>query len=125
MSVDEFERVRAALRAEEHALAEELDRIDADAKEVVDVTAQYVRDQLATQAQRIRAAIAQQREEAAAAAEETLAGDAFAVDDLATAYPADEETVTDDAGVDGAPEADVLHVATDDDAPTDDVERGD
>ena len=71
MGVDEeFERVRTALRTEEQALARELDQIDAEARATVDASVEHVRAQLATQADRIREAIAQQREEVEARQEE-------------------------------------------------------
>lgn len=60
---DEFERVRTALHAEEQALAEELDRIEAEARAAVDASVEQVRADLATQSDRIREAIAQQRDE--------------------------------------------------------------
>ena len=115
MGVDEeFERVRTALRTEEQALARELDQIDAEARATVDASVEHVRAQLATQADRIREAIAQQREEVEARQEELR-------DDEA------EWTAADDAGADGGLEADdaVDGDATEPDAPTTTVEQPD
>lgn len=62
MSVEnEFDRVRMALRAEEEQLARELERIDAAARASVEAAAEHARTELATQADRIREAIAQHR----------------------------------------------------------------
>ncbi|MFS0705300.1 hypothetical protein AB6N23_12320 [Cellulomonas sp. 179-A 9B4 NHS] len=62
-SVEEaFDRVRERLHAEEARLAAELERNDREARAVVDATVAAVKDDLATQADRVRAAIAEQRE---------------------------------------------------------------
>lgn len=64
MGVDEeFERVRTVLHAEEQAMAQEFARIEAEARATVDASVDHVRTELATQADRIREAIAQQRAE--------------------------------------------------------------
>ncbi|MCC2336130.1 hypothetical protein [Cellulomonas wangsupingiae] len=99
MGVDEeFERVRRSLRTEEQALAQEFERIDAEARAAVDASVEHVRTELATQADRIREAIAQQRDELEARSE-ALRHD---VED------APDDTVADD--VDAAPDG-----ATEDD----------
>ncbi|SFJ64834.1 hypothetical protein [Cellulomonas sp. KH9] len=103
MGVDEeFERVRTALRTEEQALAQEFERIDAEARATIDASVEHVRTELATQADRIREAIAQQRAEVEARTEElseelTEAAAQSAPD--GGAVPHDED-VADDEGVD-------------------------
>ena len=101
MSVDqEFERVRTALRAEEHALAREFERIDAEARAAVDASVQHVRTELATQADRIREAIAREHVEAAARQEELIAS-------VAEAAPVtDDEHATDEHTADGQADED-------------------
>lgn len=136
MGVDqEFERVRTSLRTEEQALAREFEQIDADARAAVDASVQQVRTELATQADRIREAIAQQREEVEARSQELL-------DELETAEPsdggedgsADDGTSTDDDVSHAAGEVDqpdgtgIEQVSPADDEPGEtigDVERGD
>ena len=143
MGVDEeFERVRTALRTEEQALARELDQIDAEARATVDASVEHVRTQLATQADRIREAIAQQREEVEARQEElrddeaewTAADDAGADGGLEAADDADADggLASDDDATDAtepdAPTTTVEQVTTGTDEPDDligDVERGD
>lgn len=141
MGVDEeFERVRTALRAEEAQLARELDQIDAEARATVDASVEHVRTQLATQADRIREAIAQQRQEVEARQEELredeaewtgeLEGEALAADgesadvDGATA---DGEVVVEDLdGADDGTLVDDEPVAVEDDVqPTTSVEQPD
>ncbi|MBF0688463.1 MAG: hypothetical protein IR158_11960 [Cellulomonas sp.] len=110
MGVDEeFERVRTALRVEEQALAREFEQIDQEARAAVDASVAQVREQLATQADRIREAIAQQREEVAAHSEELRAEVEGDGEDL-TGPPAGADEATDvtdgPEAVDGSGEPD-------------------
>ena len=97
MGVDEeFDRVRTTLRAEEQALAREFDRIDAEARATIDASVEHVRTELATQADRIREAIAQQRAEVEARAAESaqeLEGDGGVADEGAWAEEHDDAAV--------------------------------
>jgi len=147
MGVDEdFERVRTALRTEEQALAQEFERIDAQARATVDASVEHVRAELATQADRIREAIAQQRHDVEAHSEqlrqeveglEPTGEDAEATGEDAEAT-AEGTGPTGDAvvpAVDGDPthadqteDTGVEHTVPAGDAPDDtigDVERGD
>lgn len=153
MSVDqEFERVRTALRAEEHALAREFERIDAEARAAVDASVQHVRTELATQADRIREAIAQEHAAAAARQEELIASvadsapatddtgdgvdderqvvavDGEVVDGHVVAEDVDDVEPASDAPVEQPDGTDVERVSPGQDVPDDtigDVERGD
>ncbi|MBO3089456.1 hypothetical protein [Cellulomonas dongxiuzhuiae] len=147
MGVDEdFERVRTSLRLEEQALAREFDQIDAEARATVDASVEHVRTQLATQADRIREAIAQQRAEVETRSrelrEEVEAQDAtdrayetdetdlaYETDETDEAYETDETDLADEEDLVAQPDGTAVEqvsVATDEPGETiGDVERGD
>ncbi|QWC15810.1 hypothetical protein KKR89_16335 [Cellulomonas dongxiuzhuiae] len=138
MGVDEdFERVRTSLRLEEQALAREFDQIDAEARATVDASVEHVRTQLATQADRIREAIAQQRAEVETRSrelrEEVEAQDAtdraYETDETDEAYETDETDRADEEDLVAQPDGTAVEqvsVATDEPGETiGDVERGD
>ncbi|QGQ18066.1 hypothetical protein GC089_00760 [Cellulomonas sp. JZ18] len=68
-----FDRVRASLHAEEARLAAELERTEAEARAAVDAAVTAVKEDLATQAERVRAAIAEQRDAVVAEGERVSA----------------------------------------------------